>query len=109
MEIFIHAYIDKVRVVKSAALDGFVGNIKAQRLYKVKSCARCRAGSGNCAGIVRYFRFEKNYIKHYLIPFRYQISLLRVYFSTFFSKKMNFFEFFKICCIFDNFYLQRVP
>ena len=90
-EVFVYAYVDKVPVVKAAALDGLIGNIKAERLYQVESRAGRRAGSRDCARVMRYLRLKKNYIQHYLIPFRYQISVLHVYISTFSPKKMNFF------------------
>ena len=67
-QIFIDADIHQMPVVKTAALDHFVRNIKAQRLDKVELCTCCGTGSGDGTGIVGYFRFNKDNIDHSVAP-----------------------------------------
>ena len=55
--------IEQVPVIQSRPFELFIIQLKSQRLHQMKPCACRRAGAGNIAGILWYFRFDKYNIK----------------------------------------------
>jgi len=62
-EIIVIGDVQLVPVVQSGTLEMLVGHLKTKRPYQMQPCARNSAGPGDIACILRYLRFNKNYVK----------------------------------------------
>ena len=62
--VLVHDDADQMPIIQPRAAEIFIGNFKAQGLYKVERAARRRAGARDIARILRDFGFYENDMKH---------------------------------------------